>query len=242
MKKLIEFVLPYIIGVVVHKREILTQKELQAQKSFLAGLDIKRSKTKKPVIVAFIGLVGSGKSSIAYELARHIGATVIEGDDIRIELRKLNERYERTRAIAENIALEVVRQGGNAVLDSDFIDRNKRASIRRKAKKAGIRLIFIRTHCDTDIAIGRIIEAPQNGHPHSFFNGASSTWKDGELKGAIVKIREMWRRTPHHYRWVDQNGGKWMLKKLPFDVFAEIDTVDESEWKQKVEACAKKLL
>jgi len=47
--------------------------------------------TQTPVIVAIIGLVGSGKSSVAQELAKHIGATVIEGDDIRIELRKQME-------------------------------------------------------------------------------------------------------------------------------------------------------
>jgi len=239
--RLTEFILPYIIGNMVHKREKLTQKEQRAQDSFLAKIDIKKRKTEKPVIVAIIGLVGSGKSSVAQELAKHIGATVIEGDDIRIELRKQSERYEKSRAIAENVAIEVVKQGGNVVLDSDFVDEKKRASVREKARKAGVRLVFVRTYCDLDVMVGRVLTATYRNRVDDFFGGASSKWTGSEQsKGAAVKVREMWRRTPHHYRWVNQGGGKWVLKKFPFAIFAEIDTTDL--WKRDVEKCAKLLM
>lgn len=241
-RRLIESVLPRIIGIMVHKREKLTQKEQRAQDSFLAKLDIKKRKTAKPVIVAIIGLVGSGKSSVARELAKHIGATVIEGDNIRIELRKQSEHYERARAIAENVAIEIIKQGGNAILDSDFVDEKKRASVREKARKAGVRLVFIRTHCDLDVMVGRVLTATYHNHVDDFFGGASSKWTGNEQsKGAAVKVREMWRRTPHHYRWINQGGGKWILKKFPFAIFAEINTTD-SEWKREVEKCAKLLM
>lgn len=241
--RLIEFVLPRIIGNMVHKREKLTQKEQHAQDSFLAKLDIKKRKTKKPVIVAIIGLVGSGKSSVAQELVKHIGATVIEGDDIRVELRKQSERYERARAIAENAAIEVVKQGGNVILDSDFVDEKKRASVREKARKAGVRLVFVRTHCDLDVMVGRVLTATYHDKVDDFFGGASSKWTGTEQsKGAAVKVREMWRRTPHHYRWVNQGGGKWILKKFPFAIFADIDTTNSDQWKRGVEKCAKLLM
>ncbi len=75
-----------------------------------------------------------------------------------------------------------------------------------------------------------------------FFGGASSSWKGSEQsKGAAVKVREMIRRTPHHYRWVNKDGGKWILKKFPFAVFAEIDTTDGEKWKGAVQKLAKKL-
>ena len=104
--RLIESTLPRIIGVMVHKYETLTKKERSAENSFQAKLGIRKRKTKKPLIVAMIGLVGSGKSSVARELARHIGATVVEGDAIRVELttssvvlprngRGMNSRKER---------------------------------------------------------------------------------------------------------------------------------------------------
>ena len=241
--QLTEFILPRIIGVMVHKREKLTKKEQAAQDAFMAKLDIKKRKTEKPVIVAVIGLVGSGQSSVAHELAKYIGATVIGGDDIRIELHKQSERYEKSRAIAENAVLEVVKQGGNVILDSDFVDEKKRASVREKARKADVRLVFIRTHCDRDVMVGRVLTAIYHNRAGDFFSDAFSQFQGSEQsKGAVVKVREMWRRTPHHYRWVNRSGGKWVLKKFPFAIFAEIDTTNSDSWKREVEKCAEQLL
>jgi len=241
LTKLKELVLPYIIGI-YHHMEKLTPKEQKAQKEFLAKLKIQKRKTSKPVIVAFIGLVGSGKSTVAREIAEHIGGTVIEGDNIRIELRKQEEKYERTRAIAENVAIEVLKRGGNVVLDSDFVDEKKRASIREKARKAGVRLVFIRTHCDLDVVVGRVFSANYEDRVDDFFGGTSSNWKGSEQsKGAAVKVREMWRRTPNHYRWVNEIGGKWKLRKFQFAIFATIDTTNEESWRAEVKKCAKRI-
>ncbi len=235
--RLIEFTLPRIIGIMVHKRETLTKKERAAKDAFMAKLDIKKRKTEKSIIVAVIGLVGSGKSSVAHELAKHIGATVIGGDDIRIELRKQSERYEKSRSIAENITLKIVEQGGNVILDSDFVDEKKRASVHEKARKAGIRLIFIRTVCDFDVMSQRI----RDNDPGEFFNNASSSSKALD-KGKDVKMREALRRLPHHYRHINQGGGQWLLKKFSFPIFAKIDTTDSDSWKREVEKCAKRLI
>jgi pantothenate kinase len=60
--RLSEAVLPVIIGIMVHKRETLTAKEQRAQTAFLESLNIAPRKTKKPVVVAMVGLVGFGKS------------------------------------------------------------------------------------------------------------------------------------------------------------------------------------
>lgn len=242
LTRLIEFVLPYIIGIMVHKRETLTKKELAAQDAFMAKLYIGKRKTEKSVIVALIGLVGSGKSSVARELAKHIGATIIEGDDIRIELRKQGERYERARAIAENVALEVVTRGGSAILDSDFIDAKKRASLREKARIMGVRVVFICTYCDLDVMEGHIITATYHDRTDDFFGGADSKWKGNEQsKGAVVKLREMRRRMPLHYRWVNKSGGQWIIKNPPCAVLADINTTDPVLWKREVNKCSIKL-
>lgn len=204
---------------------------------------VHKRKTLKPVIVAMIGLVGSGKSSVARELARHIGATVIEGDSIRIKLRKLGRNYKLVRAIAENAAIEVVKRGGNVILDSDFVDAKKRASLLAKTRKAGVRVVFVCTYADFDVMVGRAIIANYRDRVDNFFGGASSKWKEDEQsKGAAVKIREMWRRTPQHYRWVNQGGGKWVIKNPPCAVLADIDTTEPKKWKREVKKCAEKLL
>lgn len=202
----------------------------------------KKRKTRKPLIVAMAGLAGSGKSSVARALAGHVGAVVISADDIRIELRKRGEHYGRTRTIAEQAAREILERGGNVVLDSDFVESEKRASLRKNAQITGARVVFVRVHCNPDVAIGRIISTRECGNTNDFFAGASSAWKGSvESREATVKIREMWRRTPLHYRWSEKGGGKWLLKKLPFACLAEIDTT-KAAWKRTVEKCANMLL
>src|SRR3989344_3873559 len=138
--RLIELVPLRIIGVMARRKRILNVKEGLAQSSFNLKLDVPKRKTKNSVIVATIGLVGSGKSSVAQELARHIGATIIRGDDIRVELRKNGSGYERAWVIAENVAIGVAECGGNVILDSDFVDAKKRASVRERARRAGTHL------------------------------------------------------------------------------------------------------
>lgn len=222
---------------VFHKMEKLTEKEIKAQQEFLSGLKISERKTKKPIIIGIVGLIGSGKTSIAKELAPLIGATVVSGDDIRILLRKKKEKYDNTRLISENAANEIIRNGGNVIMDSDFVDPQKRISLREKVKKIGVQVIFIRIHSEIDVIIGRIFEADYKNIPDDFFGGASSIWH-GKNKGAVVKLREMYRRLPHHYRWLNESGGKWVLRKFPFKVFAEIDTTDENKWKREVKMVA----
>lgn len=248
-----EILLPYIIRAMVHKREKLRLREKQAQEKFLATLKPLKKKTEKSLMVAMVGLIGSGKSSVAQVLAQLIGATVIEGDAIRVFLRKEEERYDKARKIAEDVGVEIVKAGGNVIFDSDHIDPVKRASLRAKAKEARAELIFIRTYTSTsdnpeipgfnlDEMIGRNMTADYSGSLDDFFGGAKTPWQGvAQQKGAVVKLREMIRRIPHHYRWINKTGGRWILRKLPFKVYAEINTA-YPEWKKEVEKMTGKIL
>lgn len=244
LSRLTEIVLPPILGVMVHSKEALSVRAQKAQGAYLSKLDVSKRRTKKPVVIGFLGLVGSGKSSVAQELAKPLGATIVEGDAIRIHLRKEGEPYKYVRQIAENIALDVLKRDGNVILDADQADDKKRASVREKVRKAGARLVLIRTYTDPDVMFGRILSAEYRRHPDDFFGGATTKWEEGtgQQRGAVVKFREAWRRTPHHYHWSSEGGGKWVLKKLPFSLFADIDTTDPVQWKSEVKKIAQKLL
>lgn len=196
-------------------------------------------KTKQSIIIAMVGLVGSGKTSVARDLAKHLRAEVIEGDAIRVWLRKEKLDYKKARAIAEALAEEYVRRGKNVVIDSDFIDANKRKALEKKARMISVRIAYVRVCVNPDAAIGRIISASYRKSPDDFFGGAASAWK-GKQSGVVVKIREMWRRTPHHYRWNKKNGGTWALRKFPFVDFM-VDTTDGKTWKKLVVDIARKL-
>lgn len=227
-----------LISLTLHRIERLNEEEKQSQDSFMAKLNFPERKTKNPLIVALIGLVGSGKSMIAKTLAPKIGATVIESDEIRVELRNKVQGYEKARLISENAALDALKRGSNVIMDSDFVDSKKAASLRAKAKKAGAKVVFLRISCDYDVMVGRIISAKY--HEKDFFGGASSKWEgDAQTRGAVVKLREVWRRTPQHYRWVNENGGRWELNNPPVKLFAKIDMTEEKKWRTRLEIIAK---
>lgn len=193
-------------------------------------------KIKKPIIIALVGLVGSGRSSVARALAKAINARMIEGDAVRVALRKHNKDFKVVRNLMERLTSLTLRRGQNVVLDADFVDHEKRKSLEAKAKKLGIKVFYIRTFSDRDVMIGRLLNAKYS--PKSFFGGASSEWR-GKNKGAVVALREMWRRTPHHYRWTSARGGQFILKRLPIKFFAEIET--GKNWRPIVRRIVKKL-
>src|SRR3989344_5717999 len=219
--------------------ESLSKTALEVQESFINSLKIDKRKTAQPVVVALVGLVGSGKSSVAQKLAPLIGATIIQGDQIRVELRKRGESYGfQVRAITEAGGRFVVKNGGNVIIDSDQIDFNKRENIQEKVEQVGARLVFIRIHSDIDLAIGRIIN--NNKKLGEFFEGASSK-ESSNYKPAVIKIKEIWRRTPYHYEWNAEKGGAWILKKLPIEFVADVDT-STPEWEKAVEDLGRTLL
>ncbi|MBI3442640.1 MAG: AAA family ATPase [Candidatus Sungbacteria bacterium] len=220
-------------------RQRFTKSEQHVRDAFIAHLKITKRKTAKPVVVAMIGLVGSGKSFVARELAPMLGATIIEYDRIRIQLRKAHLSYDHVAVIAEDAARVIILRGGNVIPDSDFVDRGKQAVLRHTAREIRTSALFVRVTCDPDIMVGRILASNQK---HDlFFRNASSSWKGpARQRAAVVKIREMLRRIPHHYRWSDHNGGTWELKKLSPLPFAEIDTGNMG-WRHKVTYIAKQI-
>lgn len=205
-------------------------------------------KTKNPLIIAMIGLVGSGKSAVARSLALRIGATIIEGDVIRTHLRANRSRLEGAYKIEQNLGFGIARRGGVAILDSDYIDAPKRAMLLHRAKAERVEVIFVRTVCDLDVMFGRIISTDAG----NFFNHASSKWQDEKTKGAAVKLRELTARLPLHYtyqwgrgslmRWIAPGRGSWKLRELPFPIFAEINTTYEGIWQDRLTTTAKTLL
>lgn len=214
----------------------LNKKELQAQNNYLSKLKVVKRKTKKLVVVAMVGLVGSGKSHVAREISNKIGAVVITMDFIRTELRKQKQSFDNLDQIVKNITFELTEKDCNIVFDSDFVRADKRKELLKFTQKNKIKTHFVRTYCDTDVFLGRAI----GFKPEEFFEKASTNWK-GKNTGSVVKIREMWRRTPHNYRWENKKGGHWILRKLPFKLDAEINTTDGKTWKKDVEKLTKKI-
>ncbi|KKW21876.1 MAG: hypothetical protein UY75_C0024G0003 [Parcubacteria group bacterium GW2011_GWC2_52_8c] len=216
---------------------MLTAKELNIADEYFKVLKIVRRRTARPMVAALVGLVGSGTSTVARRLAREIGGVLISGDAIRVLLRKNHLSYKNVRAIAENIARRVIASGANVVFDSDAVDSAKRQRLEILARQTRARVLYIRLVTDPDVAFGRMI----SGTPDQFFVGASTPWRAAPReRGVVVKLRELWRRTPHHYQWNSKQGGRWELKKLPVKFSATIDTTDTKTWQRQISQLAKR--
>ena len=213
----------------------LSGKEQSVHDAFIADLQITQRKTDNPLIIGMVGLVGSGKSTVARELAPYLEATIISGDDIRIELRKRGAGYDNTDTIALLLARYILLKGGNVIMDSDFSPADKREFLKNLTYHISVSTHFIRTICDIDIMIGRSFTGGYDGSIGEFFAGASSKWTEESKvpKGPVVKVREMMRRIPLHYTWTNEGGGKWTIKRL-FFIAATIDTSDTELFKEEV--------
>jgi predicted kinase len=215
----------------------LNPKEKKVFEQVLHNLRVPKRKTKQQLVIGMVGLVGSGKHEVAQVLARELGAVLLSSDEIRVALRKQKVRYTNVRYMIETLTKEIVSREGNVVIASDHVDAEKRNRLQKIAKDAGIRSYFIRTSLEHDVMLGRILSATYK--PTDLFGGATSIWK-GKNKGAVVKLREMWRRTPNHYFWNSEEGGHWVQKSMSF-IFAEIDTTDIKKWKREVKQVVERL-
>jgi|SRR3989338_8771748 len=218
-----------------HRMEELTKEELQFCVQYANELIQRHSKmpqerkTESLVVVCMVGVVGSGKTVTANLIANLIGGIVVIGDNLRVKQRKIGSSFERTRFLGEKIVRLILDRNQNVVLDSDHVDSEKRASILAKSKEWGAKVVFVRTYADPYVMIQRLRD--ERYTPDSFFGGAIVPVDYPELnrlgaqgKGGVVAEFERDRRMLLHYNWIDESGGRFVLKKLDFQVIGEIDT------------------
>ncbi|HEY4507583.1 MAG TPA: AAA family ATPase [Candidatus Paceibacterota bacterium] len=220
------------------KRHELNDREIAVRNQLLAALRPPVRATRVPAAVALVGLTGSGKSVVSRLLAAEIGAVVVSTDDIRVILREHGLGFDAAHGIAEHLTIACLCAGGNVVIDADFADATKRATLAEVLFATEARLVYVRTVCDPHTMFGRGTRA--EAEPR--YAGAHSTW-DGSLqeKSAAVKLCDLWRRTPWHYDHDPEiTGGYWHLKRFGFADYT-VDTTEEALWQKAVRRIAKKL-
>lgn len=131
----------------------LSKKEEKILDEFKSKLSHTKNKKqlKHPYVVAMVGLVGSGKSSVAKEAAKKIGAVVVVADDIRIKLREDGEEYKRVDTIVHILTKYFLEKRFSVVLDKDHVHADTRNTLKKIAKDLKAKVYYIRTVCDADV-------------------------------------------------------------------------------------------
>jgi aminoglycoside phosphotransferase family enzyme len=122
--------------------------------------DLARAYTRaRPVLFITVGLVGTGKSTIAQALAKRLGLTVISSDVTRKQLAGIPATEHRFEDLYGGIysaelsrktydkmfsgAGEILGEGASVVLDASFIRAEERLNAKRAAEKAGADLFIL---------------------------------------------------------------------------------------------------
>jgi len=110
------------------------QEESEILKIYLNSLKLPNKKPDKKIIIAPIGLIGSGKTTILSKLSKHLPVVVMSGDVIRKTLGEQGFDFDSVYTIAERAAIKLLGEGFSVATDSDCINEE----IIKKAKERAI--------------------------------------------------------------------------------------------------------
>ncbi len=213
------------------KEEALTTAQVDVIAEMLARASFKGN-TSTAQLFCIIGLVGAGKSAVAGHIAEKIGARVVNANDIRLKLRKAQGSYTNDRIVGEKLILKLLEKGYSVVADSDHGDERKRKSLLARVKDVpDLQIHYIRVHADFEVITQRIFEKTKY-EGETIYSVAVEGLKD-RVSSAVIRLREFWRRTPHHYDWIEEGGGQWKLKAPSVTLLADLDT--GGDWQKELD-------
>ena len=167
---------------------------LEASRAFwLLALGELETRGKRPCLVAIGGLSGTGKSTLAVELAARAGFTLIRSDVVRKELAGASgtsmaaefgqgiytpEWTERTYAECLRRARQVVFEGGRAMIDASFREDARRVELVESATSWGVPVVCVECQADPQIVRQRL--AARSGDASdadwSIYQQAAASW------------------------------------------------------------------
>ncbi len=137
----------------------LTPQDKVLLDEYLATIRIEPNNTPHLFAIGFVGLPGTGKSTLADMIGRDLRLPVNRSDQIRRFLNQkgfpgASPRQDIMAALAEERTLYFYAHNTSVVIDANFTEYA--ANSYANAQKHGASLLLIRTICPDDVAIERL--------------------------------------------------------------------------------------
>ncbi len=145
----------------------------EARRYFLLALSADRRPLLAPALVCVGGIIASGKSTIAAQIAEELDAPVVEADRTRKHMIGVAPRTpvhdkawkgaydpgftEQVYAEVRRRARVVLDSGRPVVMDASFRSRPMRAAARALAEEAGVPFLFVECRADAAICRERLV-------------------------------------------------------------------------------------
>jgi uncharacterized protein len=130
-------------------------KEREAREFLDLALALMRGRSARPVVFAIGGLIGSGKTTVAEQLSRSTGASLVSADATRKFLAGIPREAkgdpsiysgsfsERVRAELLRRGARVLESGRSVILDTTFVSREYRRQARELAQRFAAAFLFV---------------------------------------------------------------------------------------------------
>lgn len=174
--------------------------ESEARRYFLLAQACERRSLLAPAVVAVGGIIASGKSTVAAQLARELGAPVVDADRTRkfllgvaaaqkVHVPAWQGPYapERTEEVYDEVlrrAEAVLDARRPVVLDASFRTRELRRSARELARRRNVRFLFVECRADAATCRERLERRAREGGVSDgrleIFDAFAASWEQAE--------------------------------------------------------------
>ena len=133
----------------------MEQEQLnQLVQVFLSKLHLPESKADRPFIMATIGLIGSGRTTVAKLMTEKLqGAVLVRSDSARFLLKKKEMPWgDNVRQILKGVVTDLLKRGYGVVFDGNAADEEDRKNISEIASQTGAKVFYVRINIDPEVA------------------------------------------------------------------------------------------
>ena len=134
----------------------MDQKLQQIAQDFLSRIEpnLPIEKAERPFVVAMIGLIGSGRTTVAKMLANRIkGAVLVQSNSARYLLREAEMPWgENVRQVLQIVAKDLLARDYGVVFDGNAADEEDRKNIEEIANANGARTLYVKVNINPAIA------------------------------------------------------------------------------------------